>query len=52
LGFHGFVLLGGGYPHPGCIGKRGCKALKTKEGSSEKRGKRVQEAAKYSRERR
>jgi hypothetical protein len=34
-----------GIPHPQCFGKRVCKALKTKDGGSEKRGKRGQEAA-------
>src|ERR1700730_19391844 len=29
-----------GTPHPGCFGKRGCKRLKTKEGSAEKSAKR------------
>jgi len=28
-----------GYPHPGCFGKRGCKLLKTKEGSGGKKRK-------------
>jgi hypothetical protein len=37
----------GGYTHPPVLGKRGCKVLKTKSGSSKKRGKRVQEAAKH-----
>jgi hypothetical protein len=32
-----------GYPHPECFGKRGCKLLKTKAGSSKKRAKRLQE---------
>src|SRR5260370_38589189 len=32
-----------GYPHPGCFGKRGCKLLKTKDGSRKKRTKRLQE---------
>src|SRR6266849_5543556 len=32
-------------PHPGCFGKRVRKALKTKDGKSEKSGKRVQECA-------
>jgi hypothetical protein len=39
-------------PHPGCFAKRVCKVLKTKEGEAEKRGKRVQEAARDWRERR
>jgi hypothetical protein len=30
------------YPHPGCFGKRGCKRLKTKDGSRKKRAKRLQ----------
>jgi hypothetical protein len=41
-----------GDTHPRCFGKRVCKALKTKESGSKKRGKRVQEAARDSRERR
>jgi len=32
-----------GYPHPGCFVKRGCKLLKTKDGSSKERRKRLQE---------
>jgi hypothetical protein len=36
-----------GYTHPRCFGKRGCKLLKTNDGSCKKRGKRVQEAASY-----
>jgi hypothetical protein len=32
-------------PHPGCFAKRGCKLLKTNDGSCKKRGKRLQEAA-------
>jgi hypothetical protein len=31
-----------GYPHPGCFGKRGCKLLKTKDGSRKSRAKRLQ----------
>jgi len=31
------------YPHPGCFGKRGCKLLKTKDGTRKKRVKRLQE---------
>jgi hypothetical protein len=31
-----------GYPHPGCFGKRGCKLLKTKDGSRKRKGKRLQ----------
>jgi hypothetical protein len=42
----------GGSPHPGYFAKRVCKTLKTKEGRAEKRGKRVQEAARDWRERR
>ncbi len=30
-------------PHPGCFVKRGCKLLKTKDGSRKKRAKRLQE---------
>src|SRR6267378_7379897 len=33
-----------GYPPPRCFAKRGCKLLKTKSWSREKRGKRFQEA--------
>src|SRR5260370_36405460 len=32
-----------GYPHPGCFAKRGCKLLILKDGSAEKRAKRLQE---------
>jgi hypothetical protein len=32
-----------GVPRPGCFGKRGCKRLKTKDGSRKKRAKRRQE---------
>jgi hypothetical protein len=32
-----------GQPHPGGFGKRGCKLLKTKDGSRKKRTKRLQE---------
>jgi hypothetical protein len=35
----------GRYTHPPCFWKRGCKALKTKNRSAKRRGKRVQEAA-------
>jgi len=31
-----------GYPPPGCFGKRGCKLLKTKDGSRKKSIKRLQ----------
>ncbi len=31
-----------GYPHPGYFGKRGCKLLKTKDGSRNSRAKRLQ----------
>jgi len=31
-----------GYPHPGCFWKRGCKLLKTKDGSRKSRAKRLQ----------
>ena len=31
-----------GYPHPGWFGKRGCKLLKTKDGSRKKKVKRLQ----------
>ena len=31
-----------GYPPPGCFGKRGCKLLKTKDGSCGKTEKRLQ----------
>jgi len=31
------------HPHPGCFVKRGCKLLKTKDGSQKKRVKRLQE---------
>jgi len=31
-----------GYPHPGCFGKRGCKLLKTKDGTHKKSIKRLQ----------
>jgi len=37
--------LCGGTPPPGCFAKRGCKLMKTKEVSAEKRAKRNQEAA-------
>jgi hypothetical protein len=30
------------HPHPGCFGKRGCKLLKTKDGSRKKKAKRLQ----------
>ena len=43
---------GWGIPPPRCFEKRVCKALKTKESGLKKRGKRVQEAARDSRERR
>jgi hypothetical protein len=32
----------GGYPHPGCFGKRGRKLLKTKAGGWKKKAKRLQ----------
>jgi len=32
-----------GYPHPGCFGKRGCKLLKRKDRSWNKRAERLQE---------
>jgi hypothetical protein len=32
-------------PHPGCFAKRGCKLLKTKDGSAEKSAKSDKEAA-------
>jgi hypothetical protein len=32
----------GGHPPPGCFGKRGCKLLKTKDGSRKKKVKRLQ----------
>src|SRR6266851_6617341 len=45
--------VGGLIPHtPGCFGKRVRKALKTKDGRSEKSSKRVQECASDWRERR
>jgi hypothetical protein len=31
-----------GYPHPGCFAKRGCKLLKTKDGSRKSKGKRLE----------
>jgi hypothetical protein len=34
-----------GIPPPRVFGKRGCKALKTKDRNAKKRGKRVEEAA-------
>ena len=33
------------YPYPGCFAKRGCKLLKTNDGSYEKSAKRVKESA-------
>jgi len=37
-----YALVVTEYPPPGCFGKRGCKRLKTKDGSRRKKAKRLQ----------